>query len=110
MEPEGSLPRLQELTACPYPERTSIGSPIFTDNCRIPLPVGPFIVLMLLFSWLPTRVAGGGSKWQTVILVYDQRDALFSMYLFHASTCYEQQVLIIRRIKLCQYIIWFNTF
>jgi hypothetical protein len=32
-----------------------------------------------------------------------------SMYLFHASTCFEQQVLIIRRIKLCQYIIWYNT-
>jgi hypothetical protein len=38
------------------------------------------------------------------ILVNDQLDALFSMYLFHASTCFEQQVLIIRRIKLCQYI------
>jgi hypothetical protein len=33
----------------------------------------------------------------------------FSMYLFHASTCFEQQVIIIRRIKLCQYIIWYNT-
>jgi hypothetical protein len=44
-----------------------------------------------------------------VILVNDQLDALFSMYLFHASTCFEQQVLIIRRIKLCQYIIWYNT-
>jgi hypothetical protein len=43
-----------------------------------------------------------------VILVNDQLDALFSMYLFHASTCFEQQVLIIRRIKLCQYIIWYN--
>jgi hypothetical protein len=30
------------------------------------------------------------------------------MYLFHASTCFEQQVLIIRRTKLCQYI-WYNT-
>jgi hypothetical protein len=35
-------------------------------------------------------------------LVNDQLDALFSMYLFHASTCFEQQVLIIRRIKVCQ--------
>jgi hypothetical protein len=33
----------------------------------------------------------------------------FSMYLFHASTCFEQQVLIIRRTNLCQYIIWCNT-
>jgi hypothetical protein len=31
------------------------------------------------------------------------------MHLFHASTRFEQQVLIIRRIKLCQYIIWYNT-
>jgi hypothetical protein len=33
----------------------------------------------------------------------------FSMYLFHAFTCFEQQVLIIRRTNLCQYIIWYNT-
>jgi hypothetical protein len=44
-----------------------------------------------------------------VILVTDQLDALFSKYLFHASTCFEQQVFISRRIKLCQYIIWYNT-
>ena len=44
-----------------------------------------------------------------VILINDQLDALFSMYLFHASTCFEQQVLIITRIKLCQYVIWYNT-
>jgi hypothetical protein len=31
------------------------------------------------------------------------------MYLFHASTCFEQQVLIIRTTNLCQYIIWYNT-
>jgi hypothetical protein len=31
------------------------------------------------------------------------------MYLFHACTCIEQQVLIIRRNNLCQYIIWYNT-
>jgi hypothetical protein len=43
-----------------------------------------------------------------VILVNDQLDALFSMFLFHASTCFEQQVLIIRRIKICQEIIWYN--
>ena len=30
----------------------------------------------------------------------------FSMCLFHASTCFEQQVLIIRRTKLYQYTIW----
>jgi hypothetical protein len=33
----------------------------------------------------------------------------FSMYLFHAPTCFEQQVFIIRRTNLCQYIIWYNT-
>jgi hypothetical protein len=33
----------------------------------------------------------------------------FSVYLFHASTCFEQQVLIIRRTNLYQYIIWYNT-
>jgi hypothetical protein len=38
-------------------------------------------------------------------LVNDQLDALFSMYLFHASTCFELQVLTIRRIKLCQLIL-----
>jgi hypothetical protein len=31
------------------------------------------------------------------------------MYLFHASTCFEQQVLIIRRTNLYQYVIWYNT-
>jgi hypothetical protein len=44
-----------------------------------------------------------------VILVNDQLYTLFSMYLFHASTRFEQQVLIIRGIKLCQYIVWYNT-
>jgi hypothetical protein len=43
------------------------------------------------------------------ILVNDQLDALFSVYLFQASTCFEQKVLIIRRIKLCQYTTWYNT-
>jgi hypothetical protein len=43
-----------------------------------------------------------------VTLVNDQLDALFSMHLFRASTCFEQQVLIIRRIKSCQYIIWYK--
>jgi hypothetical protein len=33
----------------------------------------------------------------------------FLMYLFYASTCFEQQVLIIRRSRLYQYIIWYNT-
>jgi hypothetical protein len=33
----------------------------------------------------------------------------FSTYLFHASTCFEQQVLIIRRTNLYQYITWYNT-
>ena len=41
----------------------------------------------------------------TQILVNDQLDTLFSMYLFHASTYFEQQMLINRRIKLCQYIV-----
>ena len=45
-----------------------------------------------------------------MVLVNDQLDALFSLYLFYATTCFEKQVLIIRRIKLCQYIIWYNTF
>ena len=39
-------------------------------------------------------------------LVNDQLDAFFPMYLFHACTCFEQQVLIIRRVKLCLYIKW----
>ena len=33
----------------------------------------------------------------------------FSVYLFHASTCFDQQVLIIRKTNLYQYIIWYNT-
>jgi hypothetical protein len=33
----------------------------------------------------------------------------FLMYLFYASTCFEQQMLIIRRAKLYYYIIWYNT-
>jgi hypothetical protein len=33
----------------------------------------------------------------------------FSMYLFHACTCFEQQVFIIRRTSLYHYIIWYNT-
>jgi hypothetical protein len=32
-----------------------------------------------------------------------------SVYLYHAFTCFKQQVLIIRRTNLCQYIIWCNT-
>jgi hypothetical protein len=32
----------------------------------------------------------------------------FSLYLFHASTCFEQ-VLIIRRTKFYKYIIWYDT-
>ena len=47
-------------------------------------------------------------KMWILILVNDQLDALFSMDLFHASTCLEQQVSIIRRNKLFQYIIWYN--
>jgi hypothetical protein len=39
-------------------------------------------------------------KGHNVVLVNDQLDESFSMYLFHASTCFEQQVLIIRRVKL----------
>jgi hypothetical protein len=31
------------------------------------------------------------------------------MCLFHASTCFEQQALIIRKTSLCQYIMWYNT-
>jgi hypothetical protein len=35
-----------------------------------------------------------------IILVINQYDALFSMYLlFHLSTCFEHLVLIIRRVK-----------
>jgi hypothetical protein len=44
-----------------------------------------------------------------VILVNDQLDALFFSILFHAFTCFEQQVLIIRRTNLYQYFIWYNT-
>jgi hypothetical protein len=34
----------------------------------------------------------------------------FLMYLFHASTYFEQQVLVIRKATLYYYIIWYNTF
>ena len=57
MEPEGSLPRLQEPATCPYPERTSTGSPILMDICQIPLPVGPFIVVIV--TQLATHARGG---------------------------------------------------
>jgi hypothetical protein len=44
-----------------------------------------------------------------LILVNDQLDALFFSVLFYACTCLEQQVLIIRRTNVYQYIIWYNT-
>jgi hypothetical protein len=43
-----------------------------------------------------------------LFLVNDQIDALF-FNVFHASTCFEQQVLIIRRTNLYRYIVWYNT-
>ena len=46
-----------------------------------------------------------------VMLVNNQLDALFSKgiyFYFYASTCFEQQVLIIRRFSLYQYTIWYN--
>jgi hypothetical protein len=43
-----------------------------------------------------------------IILVINQLDALFSRYLlFHLSTCFEHLVLIIRRVKLYYYSIWY---
>jgi hypothetical protein len=41
------------------------------------------------------------------VLVNDQLDALFLNVFMYASTCFEQQVLIIRRAKLYYYIIWY---
>ena len=41
-------------------------------------------------------------------LVKNQLDELYSMYLlFHLSTCFEHLVLIIRRVKLYYYNIWY---
>ena len=45
------------------------------------------------------------------MLVNNQFDALFSKciyFYFYTSTCFEQQVLIIRRFSLYQYTIWYN--
>src|SRR5215813_5864615 len=46
-----------------------------------------------------------------VILINNQLDALFSnvFIYFNASTCFEQQVLIIRRANLYKYTVWYNT-
>jgi hypothetical protein len=43
------------------------------------------------------------------ILGNDQLDALPLNVFIYASTCFEQQVLIIRRARLYWYIIWYNT-
>jgi len=42
-----------------------------------------------------------------VILVNNQLDAFFSMYLFPFSTCFEQPSAHHQEIKLYQYIIWY---
>jgi hypothetical protein len=44
-----------------------------------------------------------------VILVNNQLDALFSMYLFHFSTCFEQTSAHHQEDQLYQYIIWYIT-
>ena len=46
-----------------------------------------------------------------VMLVNNQPDTLFSKCIysyFYTSICFEQQVLIIRRLSLYQYTIWYN--
>ena len=46
-----------------------------------------------------------------VMLVNNQLDALFSKciyFYFYTSTCFEQQLLIIRRFSRYQYTIWYN--
>jgi hypothetical protein len=44
----------------------------------------------------------------SIILVKNQLDTLYSMcLLFHLSTCFEHLVLIVRRVKLYQYSIWY---
>jgi len=42
-----------------------------------------------------------------IILVKNQLDALFSMYLFHSLRASSNPDLIIKRIELYQYIIWY---
>jgi hypothetical protein len=42
-----------------------------------------------------------------VILVNNQLDALFSIYLFHISTCFEQPSAHHQANQLYQYIIWY---
>jgi hypothetical protein len=44
-----------------------------------------------------------------VILVNDQLDALFLNVFISRLYMFRTQVLIIRRAKLCLYIIWYNT-
>jgi hypothetical protein len=46
-------------------------------------------------------------KCYQVILVINQLDALFSIYLFHFSTCFEQPSAHHQENQLYQYIIWY---
>jgi hypothetical protein len=41
------------------------------------------------------------------VLVNNQLDALFSIYLFHFSTCFEQPIAHHQENQLYQYIIWY---
>jgi hypothetical protein len=43
-------------------------------------------------------------------LVNNQLDALFSLYLFHLSTCFEQPSAHHQENQLYQYIIWHESF
>src|SRR5215510_5698678 len=51
------------------------------------------------------------SRFKSVIPINNQLDALFSNVFIYsnASTCFEQQVLIIRRANLYKYTVWYNT-
>jgi hypothetical protein len=46
MEPEGSLPHLQETATCPYPE------PAQSSPCPIPLLEDPFQYYPPIYAWV----------------------------------------------------------
>ena len=76
-------------------------------NSRITLKEEPPHPIRRKLSEIHSRSEYSGEE---KILVNNQLDALFSMYLlFQLSTCFKHLVLIIRRVKLYQYSIWYTS-
>jgi hypothetical protein len=72
----------------------------FPHQC--PIPRRHSVILKEFYIFLTVNLG--------VILVNNQLDALFSMYLFHSSTCLGQPSAHHQEDQLYQYIIWYISF